>query len=249
MAATKVDGATESVVRHVGERLRKHDLVIVQTSPQALIVELRNHLKVRWNDGRISVGDLWEYHVRYPYLARLKDKSVLLDGISAVMHEIAWQEVGFALADGYDESNGEFMGLRRPLEGGVAAISDSTLLVDPRLAELPELLTPATAPDLKAGAVVAAGGGGQPRAPLPSSVANARYSAVIDLKPGADLRSQLVQIADEVLAHLQKGGADTLEVRLAVDAGKQDGFDADTVRRVRENGTTLGFTKNGFESL
>src|SRR5690606_24867223 len=76
IAAAKVDGASDSLARHAGERLRKTDVVVVQSSPQMLALELGNHLRNRWNDGRVSVGELWEYHARYPYLARYRDKQV-----------------------------------------------------------------------------------------------------------------------------------------------------------------------------
>ncbi|EAR26285.1 hypothetical protein A20C1_10399 [marine actinobacterium PHSC20C1] len=260
VAAAKADGATESLARHVGERLRKTDVVIVQSSPQMLALELGKHLRNKWNDGRVSVGELWEYHARYPYLSRYRDKQVLLDAIAPVFDDIAWQEVGFALADAYDTDTGDFVGLKVPLFDKVPfSIDDSMLLVAPRLAvaqrqrqhaaeAMDEPVDQASAnPATPTNPAV---GPASPTAPIASpTIANARYSGVIDLKPGSDLATQLKQVAEELLAHLQNADPETLEVRLSVDAGKRAGFPEGVVRTVRENGSNLGFTKNRFEAL
>jgi len=265
---TKADGASESIVRTVAEKLEKSDVVITHYSMQAIAIELQNHLRSRWNEGRIGVGELWDYHVKYPYLARLRDKQVLLDAIASAMTDPAWEQIGFALADGYDAESGDFIGLRLPLEDPApAAIIDSMLLVSPALAIAQrerEKAAAAAAPhqavaDANAGetspapgspATVAAGveiGGGERSKPV--VVPNARYSGTIDLDPAADLRRRLGEIADELLVHLQQADPDTLEIRITIDAGKHAGFPEQIARTVRENGTQLGFVKNRFEDL
>ena len=55
-------------------------------------------------------------------------------------------------------------------------------------------------------------------------------------------------IADEVLIHLQKGNADSFEIRIEIDASKRGGFEANVARTVKENGATLGFKGKGFTS-
>mgnify|MGYP000092787780 CR=1 FL=1 len=264
VTATKTDGATESLARFAGERLRKSDVIIVQSSPQSIVLELGMHLRSKWNDGRITVADLWEYHARYPYLTRLRDKQVLLDAIAAVMNEIAWNEIGFALADDYDDDSGDFEGLRIPLlDPAPAMITDAMFLVSPELArkqrERDDDVKPpgeglgfAIGTGSSDGKTMAGGSDSGQTAPEPDPdtvIENARYSAAVDLKPGGDLAAQLRQIADELLVHLQGTDPDTFEVRLTVDAGKRAGFPADVVRTVRENGTNLGFGKNPFRDL
>lgn len=262
IAAAKHDGASDSLVQFLGPRLRNNDIVQTQISPLAISIELRSHLRSRWNSGRISVGELWGYHVKYPYLARLRDKSVLVDAIERVMIDPGWSQGGFALADGYDEASGEFRGLRFPIEDPAPAIADATLLVEPALAERnrpAQLLPPGGegTGDEGPGEGYAPGPGQVPGGTLPHPpisgpleiVENARYRAIVDIKPSGDMRDQLTQVVDEVLAHLQSAGADTLEVRLTVDAGKRDGFAPETVRVVKENGATLGFVENRFREL
>lgn len=265
IAAAKADGATESIARHVGERLRKTDVVIVQSSPQSILLELRNHLRSKWNDGRILVGELWEYHARYPYLARFRDKQVLLDAISAVFDDVAWEAVGFALADGYDAETGNFSGLRLPLsDQPPSVISDSMLLVSPVLANDqrkredehkaaasgvdgttavpsdPRLTEADSAPGTST-KIIHTGG--------PRAVTHARYTGAIDVKPDGDIAAQLKALAEELLVHLQSAKPDTFEIRLVIDADKRAGFPEGIVRTVRENGTILGLSTNRFREI
>ena len=253
---TKADGASDSVIRTAAERLEKADVVITHYSMQSITIELQNHLRSKWNDGRIAVGELWEYHVKYPYLARLRDKQVLLDAIASAMTDAAWEQIGFALAEGYDAESGDFLGLRIPLEDKApAAVTDSMLLVSPVLARAQRdrenvIEDPGPGPG--------PGSGSGPRPPVPpkppappkpATVPNARYSGAVDLKAGGDIPGQLRELADELMVHLQNANPDTLEIRVTIDADKRDGFAPDTVRTVRENGTQLGLYPNRFEEI
>jgi len=260
----KADGAAESVVVAVADRFSKADVVITRFSMQSIGVELQNSLRSRWNSGSIRVGELWDYHVRYPYLARLRDKRVLLDAIAGAMTDPAWEQLGFALADGYDESTGDFVGLRVPIEDAAPVeILDTMLLVSPRLAvaqrareaseaRRDELLAVSDeAPESEPGSASAGSRGthGGSRPAVRTVIRNARYRGSIELKPGVDLRAQAVQLAEELLEHLRRAEPDTLEIRVDIDAGKSDGFPDSVVRTVKENGTQLGLYPNVFEDI
>ena len=270
IAAAKVDGASDSVIRTIAVRLAKTDVVIEYFSMQSISLELQNHLRSRWNSGRLPMGELWDFHVRFPYLARLRDKTVLTDAISGAMTDAAWEQIGFALADGYDAESGDFVGLRVPLEDTMTVITDSTLLVNSALArsqrDRETAARKATVDNARAlgedasgeepktagpGSDAASAGAQEdtPSKPTHVVVQNARYSGVVDLKTDGDLGSQLLKVAEELLVHLQNASPDTFEVRLTIDADKRDGFSTATVRPVKENGTTLAFTKNGFSAL
>ncbi|TFC67798.1 Swt1 family HEPN domain-containing protein [Cryobacterium sp. TMT2-4] len=259
----KIESGEIRLATRTGERLAKDDVIFTQSSPRSLALELRLHLRTKWNDGRISVGELWEYHVRYPYLARLKDKAVLIDAIRAVIADPGWSDMGFALASGYDEQTGDFIGLRVPIyETQVPAITDDTLLVAPHLAEAqrardartlepvdfrkPEVTLPGP------GGVTGSNGGSGPvglQSSVDIAVANARYTGVVELRTSENLAAQLKIITEEILVHLQNAHLDTFEVQLTVNAGRREGFDTDIVRTVTENSRTLGFVKNRFEEL
>lgn len=261
----KADGATESVIRAVGDRFEKADVVITRFSMQSIAIELQNTLRSRWNTGRIGVDELWDFHVKYPYLARLRDKQVLLDAIAGAMTDPAWEQLGFALADDYDESTGDFIGLRVPIEDSApAVITGAMLLVSPALAlaqrarEREAAAAKNRSEDGRGGPqpVVGGGSGGvaaddvdSPRPAKPSAVRNARYRGAVELKPGGDLRAQLVQLAEELLDHLRNASPDTLEIRVEIEAGKSDGFADGTVRTVKENGSQLGLYPSSFEDM
>ncbi|MEJ1155144.1 Swt1 family HEPN domain-containing protein [Microbacterium marmarense] len=256
----KADGATDSVIVTAGDRFDRTDTVITRFSMQSIGVELQNNLRSRWNAGSIRVDELWDYHVRYPYLARLRDKKVLLDAIAGAMTDPAWEQLGFALADGYDEATGDFVGLRVPIEDSApAAISGSMLLVSPRIAvaqrarEVAEasrdVAQPTEGGSYGVGASGSGSAGGVSSTPAPLVIRNARYRGSIELKPGSDLRAQAIQLAEELLEHLRRAEPDTLEIRVDIDAGKSEGFSDSVVRTVKENGTQLGLYPNAFEDI
>ena len=46
-----------------------------------------------------------------PYLARLRDRSVLTSAVEAGLGSLLWQVESFALADSYDAASGRYVGL------------------------------------------------------------------------------------------------------------------------------------------
>ncbi|MDJ1372719.1 Swt1 family HEPN domain-containing protein [Gulosibacter molinativorax] len=265
LTTMKVEGHEYRLAVRAGLRLGRDDVIYTNTSPLALWLVLNGHLRSRWNRGYISVGELWQYHLQYPYMPRLRDKDVLLGAIHAVMAEATWTERGFALADDYDEATGDFIGLRIPFESSSAGtVDDSTLLVAPRLAEEQVARERADAAanaqsTVAVGAAGPTGGTSAGSATTPrvgetsvrerQIVKNARYHGEIELNPGTDLRNQMMLLAEELLEHLRRAGPDKLEIRIEIDADKSSGFDDATVRTVRENGSQLGVYPNSFEDL
>lgn len=257
----KADGSSNSVIKTVGEKFEKNDIVISRYSMQSIAIELQNSLRSRWNSGRIGIGELWNFHTRYPYLARLRDKQVLLDAIFSAMGDAGWEGVGFALADGYDEASGDFVGLRLPVEDAApSALTDDMMLVSPHLArEQRDRENEATAarasddeftqPSPTSGTSSPSSRTGTAQPPVRQTVRNARYRGVIELRPTGDLAAQVTQLAEELLEHLQRADPDTFEIRIEIEAGRSDGFADDTVRTVKENGTQLGLYPNAFENL
>lgn len=257
----KVDGEDKRIAVRAGQRLGRDEVVYTQTSPVSLWLTFDKHLRSRWNRGYLSVGELWRYHLQYPYMPRLRDKRVLLDAIRSVMTDAGWSERGFALADGYDETTGDFTGLRVPFEQMDAGpIDDSTLLVVPRLAEEQAAREKEAARRVDeearadaAGRPGAAGSTGalsqtrgRPATPVAPVVENVRFESNIDLRPRGDLRAQLIELVDEVLVHLQAAQPDGLEIRVDVAADKAEGFDQGTVRTVSENARQLGMSSSDF---
>ncbi len=65
-------------------------------------------------------------------MPRLRDQSVLNRGL--VDQPLLWQQDGFALAQGYDETVRRYQGLYLPTDGHPPAITDAVLVVKPALA-------------------------------------------------------------------------------------------------------------------
>ena len=263
----KCDGTDKNLATRVAKKLRSADALRTELAPAALRVDLATHLRARWNQGSVSVGDLWDWFTRYPYLVRLHRKSVLTHRLLDVLHDPAWTDRGFALATGIDDTSGDFLGLAVPLEDSdFGPVVDTTLLVKPELAieQRAREQNTHTEPDV----LPAPGGdGGQrPRqtgddewqAP-PSTPpdkrgttpverrTNVRWSGRFDLDPGGDIEAELAGIAREVIEALRRGEPDVLEISVSISADKFTGFDTGTVRTVSENSNSLGGRDAGFE--
>ena len=264
----KIEGDEQRIAVRAGLRLGKQDIVLTDITPTAVALELGGmNLRARWNGGRITVGELWSYFTRYPYMPRLRDRRVLEKAVASVMDDIGWESVGFALAADYDAERGDFLDLRLPREDEAPRITDTTLLVSPslaraqrrreeeerRIAAAAESSESGPADDTSAAPDATATRPGSPRdgravppAPEPQPVANSRFEGVAELDPGKDIAAQLALLADEVIAHLKAGGADSLNIEVSIDATRYTGFDADTVRTVAENARTLGLKPGRF---
>lgn len=264
----KVEGDDARIAVRAGLRLGRDQVIYTGTSPRSLSLVFDQYLRTRWNRGYLAVGELWQYHLQYPYMPRLRDKNVLLDAVRSVMTDAGWSNRGFALADDYAENTGDFVGLRVPFEALEAGrVDDTTLLVAPRLAEeqlareratlaSPTMLAEdsgaaaATAPGLTAPApathAAEGSGKGSGTRAEPARIANVRFEGDVDLRPQGNLRAQLIELVDEVLAHLQEAEPDSFEIRMSVAADKMEGFDAGTVRTVTENSRQLGISPGRF---
>ena len=73
----KCDGSEKRLAVRTGARLVSADALRTQLAPAALHVDLSGSLRARWNTGHVSVGELWDYFTRHPYLVRLRDRRVL----------------------------------------------------------------------------------------------------------------------------------------------------------------------------
>jgi hypothetical protein len=93
-------------------KLRQSDLLRVVHGPSNIRRDLEQKLGRIWSTGHVRVGELWALYCRYPYLARLRNRHVLDEGVRAGLDELAWTVTGFALATGYNEATGKYAGSR-----------------------------------------------------------------------------------------------------------------------------------------
>ena len=127
----KTDTAKDRLAERASDKLRSADMLRSVQGPQNIRLNLDEFLSTVWSGGHIAVGKLWEYYCQYAYLPRLAERSVLDHGVLAVFEQMVWDHDGFAVASGYDEATGKYVGLAIPQENVPPQITDSTLLVRP----------------------------------------------------------------------------------------------------------------------
>ena len=133
--AIKTDTAKDQLADRASDRLKAADMLRSVQGPQNIRLNLDQFLSSVWSSGHIQVGKLWEYYCQHVYLPRLAERSVLETGITAVFDSLAWDIDGFAVATGYDQATGKYLGLTIPQENVPPQITDSTLLVRPDVAQ------------------------------------------------------------------------------------------------------------------
>ncbi len=247
MREVKVEGQSESLAERMSRRLGNDgDL---STRQAAVTIRLAlNKVPQIWMDGHVSLGTLWGLYTQYPYMPRLRDRSVLDAGVSDL--PLIWQTDAFALATGYDEAVGRYIGLWTPEDNATHPVAtDSLLLVRPAVA-LRQIAS--TAPPTPRGV--------EPITDKTPDVSPVPPRRVVDIVyPTAKTRFFGVKtlnsdkialdfknIAEEVLAHLRSGDTN-LTVRIEIEATDTTGFDEAKIRTVSENATTLRFDQAGFE--
>ena len=253
--AVKAEGSPDNLAERTAARLIEKSELVLRRAAAAIRLDLDTTLRsVFERDGHISLGTLWDYYTTYPYLARLRDRGVLEDGVLSTLDTpIDWQNQGFALADSWDGQN--YTGLVLPTDPAARpATVDTLLLVDPRRAEQqrerenqahppepPEPPGPGPHPP------VVHPPGPPPPPPPPPTPLKTRFFGTVKLNPDFYARD-FGRITSEVIQHLAAVDGVDLEVRLEITAVANNGFDEAKVRTVSENAHTLRFEQSGFEA-
>lgn len=244
---TKVEGQSTSLAERVARRLGNDGDLSTRQAAATIRLAI-NKVPQIWKDGHVSLGALWGLYSQYPYMPRLRDRTVLNEGI--VDLPMIWQTDAFALATDYDDSAGRYIGLWTPNDKSVApAATDSLLLVRPdvavkqRAAEVLATPDPTDTP-------------GEDEAkkhfkPSPDHSGvhhrkvKTRFYGVKTLnsdKIALDFKT----VADEIITNLRQNGTE-LVVKIEIEATKSAGFEEGQVRTVSENARTLKFDQSGFE--
>lgn len=242
---TKIEGQSDALAERVSRRLNNDGDLSNRQAAAAIRLSI-NKVPQIWNDGHVALGTLWELYSRYPYMPRLRDRRVLDEGI--VDLPMVWQTDAFALAEGYEESDGRYIGLWTPEDTRPAPpATDSLLLVRPDIATAQrDAEVPAATDDN--GPITEDKKGLDPGPKLPGvdrRQIKTRFFGVKTLnsdKMALDFKN----VAEEILTHL-RGETSTLTVRIDIEATDESGFDESRVRTVSENARTLKFDQSGFE--
>ena len=262
---TKADTTRDRLPERASDRLHHDDRLRTVHGARNIRIDLDQHLANVWERGHIQVGDLWDYYCKYVYLPRLRDRSVLDQGILDVLGVLTWESEGFAVAAGYDEAVSKYEGLAIPHQDNPPQITNSTLLVSPGVAiaqrdrELAEQAATRAAAGGEAGVTggmagtASAAGTGTAGAgtagtgePEPAGPRNTRFFGVAKISSALYMKD-LTKISQEVIRHLATSDDVDLEIRLEISARAKDGYPDDKVRIISENARTLKFDSYGFE--
>jgi predicted AAA+ superfamily ATPase len=239
----RCDGA-EGLAERVSRKLVTNDQLRVVTNPASIRSALDGPLAALWDDGHVSVGKLWETYARYCYLRRLRDQDVLIDAVARGPETTSWEVDGFAVADSYDANAGRYVGLIAGAQ--VQAVTASSLLVRPDVAQTQLEAERRQEPSGVKGSVSAAAAASKPATPQSPHLSR-RFHGAVELDTSGLLSKQFGKIAEEVLNLLRTHPSANMAVTLEVHATADDGFPDATVRAVKENARTLGFTDADFE--
>jgi predicted AAA+ superfamily ATPase len=242
---TKVEGQAASLAERVSRRLGNDGALAIQHAGPAIRHQLDSAATTLWADGHVSVGALWRLYAEYPYMPRLRDRGVLDTGLSGP--HLLWEQEGFALADGYDETSAKYRGLVLPTDGITVAVTDGTLIVRPERAKSQRAAEVSVDPEPS----VASGSGSEPGIGPETHLAHrppSRTRFFGSKRLQADRYAMdFKKLADEVLGPLGATPGVTLHVTVEIEAVAPDGFDDAKARTVSENAATLKFEQSSFE--
>lgn len=246
--AVKVEGQANSLAERVGHRLGRDGRLATTHAPPAIRHQLDTHAARLWEEGRLSVGQLWRLYAEYPYMPRLRDRRVLDEGLTGA--QLLWEQEGFALADGYDESTGRYRGLVLPTDSVEVHVTDATLIVPPEIANAQRAEEPTGETgggdwngdgDGDGDGEGNGDGGADPNPP-----AKHRFYGSKQLRADRSA-SDFQKVFEEILGPLATTPGVTLNLTLEIEATTPEGFDDAKIRTVSENATTLKFDQSGFE--
>jgi predicted AAA+ superfamily ATPase len=251
----KAENQAASLAERVSDRLHREGQLAAVHSARAIQQQLAGPLKDLWDRGYLSVGELWDLYSTYPYLPRLRDRSVMEEAVREVLNSITWEQEGFALATGRDEDAHSFTGLAIPhRDTWFGPITDAVLLVRPdiALAQYTATHTPAgddegssasgPAGGTESGHDGTSGGGPEPSGPA----AKTRFFGVFRVD-GEKYGRDLTRLQQEILPHLFDPDAGDLTITVEVEATRLEGFADDKIRIVTENARVLKFDRSEFE--
>jgi len=251
---TKVEGQSDSLADRVSRRLGNDGELSTRQAAATIRLAI-NKVPQAWKGGHVSLGALWGLFTQYPYMPRLRDRRVLDAGV--VDMPMIWQTDAFALATGFDEGTGRYIGLWYPTPDDrslAPATTDSLLLVRPDVAskqiDAETAETGSVAQQTESREPESAGGSTPDAAPatpgVPKAPSKARFYGVKTLNSDR-IAIDFKSIADEVLTPLRAEDGVALTVRVEIEAVADGGFTDGRVRTVSENAKTLKFDQSGFE--
>lgn len=237
----------EALAIRASKKLKNDELLLTYFAGTRLRMELDRVPLWRGND--VSIKILAEDFARYIYLPRLRDTTVLLDSIRDGVSLLTWQKESFAFADGFDEVEKRYIGLRCSQQITLFELNTPGLLIkgDVARAQIDAETQPPVKPreeqkQPESGTQTPGGGVILP----PVHVQPKRFHGTVKMD-SSRVGRDAGKIAEEVIAHLSGLVGAKVTVTLEIEAEIPSGVPDNVVRTVIENSRTLNFINQGFE--
>jgi len=226
------------------KKLVSEEAMFAEMGPVRLNRDLEKYI---WADKpHLRMADLWEYHNRYVYLPRLKDKQVLTKSVSGAISQAV--SGPFAYAERFDDATAKYEGLVIELGGNTPVVIDrDCVIVRPKVAEAnrPERAGADKTDDNETSAAdgeshtggdeSAKTGDGSEEKRLPTRF---RGTVIISSeRPARDMH----QVVEAIIEQLTTIPGASVELKLEIDAEVPNGIDKSKSRTLLENASTLGF--------
>jgi predicted AAA+ superfamily ATPase len=234
----------DSLAARASKKLRNDELLVLSFAGTRLRMELDR--VPLWRGDDVAIRQLVDDFPRYLYLPRLADSSVLLGAVKDGLGLLTWEKDSFAYADGYDEADQRYRGLRGGQQIATVDSDAPGLLVKSEVArkQLDSEATQVPAPPVSGPTPIPPGPGPTPAPPEAAKPKRFHGSVMLDPeRVGRDAG----RIADEVISHLSGLVGADVKVTLEIEAEIPNGAPDNVVRTVTENARTLKFTSQGFE--
>lgn len=225
----RIEISDEPPSKRITSKLKRSGLLVDQLSTSAFGSELNRTIAKSYAGGHKTVGEVWGYFTRFPYLPKLTSRAVFDDAVAGLSSQTLLEEEEFALAESYDDVKGVYTRLVLPLSGNQIRLSDNALFVDIQIARQ----QPAEDRDVPVPPVVV-----NPAPPVidPKSAFTESFSLLVT----EDFTIRFLQLADEVLEHAKDLNG-TISLEFVVNVESNRGDNNSEMRVILENLRALGF--------
>ena len=231
--------AQDNILVRATKKLASEEAIFTELGPVRLNRDLEKYI---WADNpHLNLAKLWEFHNRYIYLPRLKDKYVLKQSVfSAISQTVAGP---FAYAENFDEATKTYEGLVIEIGMNTHVIVDSdSVIVRLEVAEenrvVPVPIDEDTREDI--GKVGETGGSYGDGTEPPTEKLPTRFQGTVMISSERPARDML-QVVEAIIEQLTTIPGASVELKLEIDAEVPNGIDKSKSRTLLENASTLGF--------
>jgi predicted AAA+ superfamily ATPase len=227
-----------SLAQRAARKLINEGALQIQFPPHMLRSKLDNELASLWENGHVSISELWENFAKYVYLPRLRDIDVLIAAAEAAPGLLTWQADGFATADATEAASGRYLGLAAGSHPG--SLTGASLIVNPEFA-LGQIEQEPSGP-----VSGVEEGGIEGEVPVPTQSVATHFRGMVRLDPTRPLKD-FGRTAQEVIEHLTALVDAEVEITVEIDASRAEGLPDDVARTVMENARTLKFERQELD--